>query len=251
MLFGHAVVRAEGADRVERAVVARLDRDGYPVAGSERTFEVDAVCAGFGFLPSNELARTLGVEHVFDRALGQLVAVRDTAGRTRVEHVWVVGDGGGTGGARLAQAVGLLAGIDVARSLGHRLTPGLEREIRSAEGARRRNERFQRALGALYAAPRLVDQLADADTLICRCEGVSHGAVDAAFVHGTASIGAVKRVTRAGMGRCQGRYCAPVLAEIAARRSAAPLDEDAWFAPAPPFKPLPVDVVAAATDVLG
>jgi hypothetical protein len=52
------------------------------------------------------------------------------------------------------------------------------------------------------------------------------------------------------MGRCQGRYCAPVLVEVAARRSAQPLDEDAWFAPAPPFKPLPIDLIAAATDAL-
>jgi NADPH-dependent 2,4-dienoyl-CoA reductase/sulfur reductase-like enzyme len=245
-LYGHSVVRAEGTERVERAVVARLDGDGRALPGTERAFEVDAVCVGFGFLPSNELARTLGVEHVYDHALGQLVAVRHGAGRSSVEHVWVVGDGGGTGGARLAQAVGELAGADVAGSLGFSAP-----RSRRAERARRRNERFQRSLAALYAAPRLVDQLADAETLVCRCEGVTLGAVDAAFVRGTASIGAVKRTTRAGMGRCQGRYCAPVLAEIAARRSESPLDEEAWFAPAPPFKPLPVDVIAAATAALG
>jgi thioredoxin reductase len=250
ILFGHAVVRAEGDGRVERAVVARLDSAGRVVPASERAFDVDAVCVGFGFLPSNEVARTLGVEHVFDPALGQLAAVRSAAGRTSVEDVWVVGDGGGTGGARLAQAAGLLTGVDVARTLGLRVTPPLAREARHAERARRRNERFQRALGALYSAPRLTDQLAGPDTLICRCEGVSLAAVEAALGGGTESIGAVKRVTRAGMGRCQGRYCAPVLAEIAARRSARPLDEDAWFAPAPPFKPLPVDLVAAATDAL-
>ena len=56
-----------------------IDAAGRPVAGSERTFEVDAVCAGFGFLPSNELARTLGVAHRFDARLGQLAAVVDDA----------------------------------------------------------------------------------------------------------------------------------------------------------------------------
>jgi NADPH-dependent 2,4-dienoyl-CoA reductase/sulfur reductase-like enzyme len=247
LLFGHSIVRAEGADRVERAVVARVDGEGRAVPGSERAFDVDAVCVGFGFLPSNELARTLGVAHVFDSSLGQLAAVRDVAGRTNVEDVWVVGDGGSTGGARLAQAVGTLAGIDVARTLGLDVPrePG-----RNAERVRRRNQRFQRALGALYAAPRLTDQLAEPETLICRCEGVSLAAAEAAFAHGTESIGAVKRVTRAGMGRCQGRYCAPVLAEIAACRSSARLDENAWFAPAPPFKPLPLSLVAAATEAL-
>lgn len=250
MLFGHAVVRAEGAERVEHAVVARLDRKGFPIPGSERRFEVDAVCVGFGFLPSNELARVLGVEHVFDAALGQLRAVRARTGRTGVPDVWVVGDGGGTGGARLAHATGLLAGIDAARSLGLSIPRSLEREERSAERARRRNDRFQHALQRVFAAPRLLDQLAAPDTLVCRCEEVSLHAVEEAFEAGIESIGAVKRVTRAGMGRCQGRYCAPVLAEMAARHSGGPPDEAAWFAPAPPFKPLPLDLVAAAAGAL-
>ena len=86
--------------------------------GSERAFEVDAVCVGFGFLPSNELARTLGLAHRFDERLGQLAAVVDERGRSSLDGVWVVGDGGGTGGAPLARAVGLLAGLDAARSLG-------------------------------------------------------------------------------------------------------------------------------------
>ena len=96
------MTRAEGDGRVERATVARLDRAGRPVRETEQVFGVDAVCTGFGFLPSNELARSLGVEHLFDNALGQLVPVRDRDGRTSVDGVFVVGDSGGTGGARLA-----------------------------------------------------------------------------------------------------------------------------------------------------
>jgi len=116
---------------------------------------------------------------------------------------------------------------------------------RGAERARRRHARFQRALWKLYAAPRIVDQLAAPDTLICRCERVAHRDVAAAFHDGIGHIGAVKRATRAGMGPCQGRYCAPVLAEMGARAAGRPLTEDDLFAPAAPFKPLPIDAVAA------
>src|SRR5262249_43437574 len=72
-------------------------------------------------------------------------------------------------------------------------------------------------------------------------------AVEASFDEGAGELGAVKRVTRAGMGRCQGRYCAPVLADLWARRSGLPLAEEQWFAPAPPFKPIPV---AAAVEAI-
>jgi thioredoxin reductase len=236
-LFGHAVVRAEGDGRVERATVARLDDAGRPVRASERTFDVDTVCAGFGFLPANELARAVGVAHVYDTALGQLVAVRARDGRTSVDGVWIVGDSGGTGGARLATAVGALAGAGAA---------GAPPPAR-ADRARRRNERFQRALARLYAAPRLLDQLAEPDTLVCRCEGVPLAAVDEALASGIGAIGALKRLTRAGMGRCQGRYCGAVLVELAARSGRRDPDEWSGFAPAPPFKPLPAGRIAAAT----
>jgi NADPH-dependent 2,4-dienoyl-CoA reductase/sulfur reductase-like enzyme len=248
LLFGSSLVAAEGDGRVTRATVARLDAAGRPVPGSERSFEVDAVCLGYGFLPSNELARAIGVEHVYDDRLAQLVALRDDRGRTSVDGVWVVGDSAGTGGARLAAAGGFLSGLDAARSLGRPIPPPLEREERRAARARARNARFQQALSALYAAPRLVDQLARPETLVCRCERVPLAAVEEALGEEIGTIGALKRVTRAGMGPCQGRYCAPVLAELAARRSGGAPDPAEWFAPAPPFKPLSVALGAAPAE---
>lgn len=246
VLHRHAVVAAEGEGRVERATVARLDRDGQRVAGSERTFEVDAVCAGFGFLPSNELARALGVSHRFDSSSRQLVCVRSATGRTTVDGLWVVGDAAGTGGARLAEAAGTLAGADAAASLGAQATAQLRGRLVAAERERRRGERFQRALANLYAAPALFDQLAGPTTLVCRCEEVPLAAVEQELRAGSVTSGAVKRVTRAGMGRCQGRYCGPLLVELAARWAGRDPDEWSGFAPAPPFKPLPLAVVAAA-----
>jgi NADPH-dependent 2,4-dienoyl-CoA reductase/sulfur reductase-like enzyme len=242
LLRGHTVVRAEGERSVERATIARVDAAGRPKPGSERSFDVDAVCVGFGFLPTNELARTFGVAHRFDERLGQLAAVVDGHGRSSLDGVWIVGDGGGTGGAPLARAVGFLAGLDAVRSLGHAVAES--REERAARRERDRSRRFQRGLNRLFAAPRLVDQLALPDTLVCRCEEVTLAAVEASFGDGAATMGAVKRVTRAGMGRCQGRYCAGVLADLSSRMTGLPMSENDWFAPAPPFKPIPVATAA-------
>lgn len=250
ILYGWSVIRAEGEGRVERAVVAQLDVTGAPLRSAEKVFSVDTICAGYGFLPSNELARTLGVAHVYDRRLGQLVAVRDERGRTNVPNVWVVGDAGGTIGAKLSLAGGLLAGADVARSLGHALPRRLEREQRGARRAARRNRGFQRALMALYRAPLLVDQLAARDTVLCRCEDVSRAAIDEALDADVATMGALKRLTRVGMGRCQGRYCGPLMAELVARRTGGQPAESDWFAPAPPLKPLPAGLLARAAATM-
>ena len=230
VLYGHSVVRAEGDGRVERAVVARLDAGGFAVPGSERGFDVDAVCAGYGFLPSNELARALGIEHVYDARKGQLAAVRGPDGRTSLDGVWVVGDSGGTGGARLALAVGLLAG---AAAAGAAAPPGAER-------ARRRYQRFQRALWRLYAAPRLVDQLANptrssagARASRCRLDRRRLRGHRPRSARSSGSPVPAWAAVRGGTARAS---------SPSSRRDgrATPLVEDDWFAPGVPVKPLPV-----------
>jgi thioredoxin reductase len=242
VLYGSAVVRLDGSRRVERAVVARIGRDGRPVTGSERAYEVDAVCVGFGFAPSNEIARALGCRHAYDPAARALVTERDDRGLTSIDGVWVIGDGAAIGGAHLAGIDGLLAGADVTRSLGGTLPAALLRELEAAERARRRHRRFQRALWRLYRAPPS-DALTTAETAICRCESVSRAVIEAALDERVEHIGTVKRATRAGMGSCQGRYCGIVMAEAAARRAGRPLDELSGFAPGVPFKPVSIDAL--------
>ncbi len=241
----HAIVRVEGRDAVEHARIAEIDEHGNAVAGTEKSFDVDVVCAGFGFLPSNEIARAMGCRHRFDERFGHLVAERDQHGRSSVPQVWIVGDSGGLGGARAAEAAGIIAGADVGRELGRKVRR--DREVPRAMAAVVRAQRFQSALWTLYRAPRIVDQLAEPDTIFCRCEEVTVATVRAAVAHGgIATAGAIKRLTRAGMGRCQGRYCGALVVELVARHRGTGIDEFAYFAPRMPFKPVSVATVSAA-----
>lgn len=238
----HAVIRAEGKERVERAVIAEIDQNGRPVAGTEKSFEVDAICTGFGFLPSNEIARALGCRHRFDERRRSLVAERDARGRSSLAHVWIVGDAGGLGGARMAEASGILAGAEIARELGR--SPPDDAQLGRAMRTMVRSATFQAALWTLYRAPALIDQLAEPETPICRCENISLGTVRTALAQDIASAGAVKRLTRAGMGPCQGRYCGATIVELVARERGQAIDEWSFFAPRLPFKPVPIATVA-------
>jgi hypothetical protein len=185
----HSIVRAEGATSVELAVIAAVDEAGKPVPGTEKEFAVDAICVGFGFQPSNEIARALGCRHRLDRRRGHLVAERDRDGRSSVSGLWIVGDSGGLGGSRVAQAGGTVAGASVARDLGREVkNPG---EIADAIRTSVRAERFQDALWGLYRAPRITDQLAAADTIICRCEEIRLADVRHALDVSAGTAGAV------------------------------------------------------------
>ena len=63
--------------------------------------------------------------------------------------------------------------------------------------------------------------------IICRCETVTEAEIRAAVRRPVParSVDAVKRRTRAGMGRCQGGFCLPRVAEIIAAETGLPLEQ--------------------------
>ena len=53
--------------------------------------------------------------------------------------------------------------------------------------------------------------------MVCRCEQITEVEIVEAIRRGARSLEGVKRRVRAGMGRCQGGFCAPRVMEILAR----------------------------------
>ena len=67
----------------------------------------------------------------------------------------------------------------------------------------------------------------DYGNIVCRCEVVTEAEIRQAIRRpvGARSIDGVKRRTRAGMGRCQGGFCSPRVAQILAEEMSVPLCE--------------------------
>ncbi len=243
VFYGHVLTGADGGDRVEAATLAPIDVDGRPVAASERRFEVDAICTGYGFLPSTEITRLLGCKHRHDDGgSGALVVERDKNCMTSRAGVFAVGDCAGIGGARVAQSQGTLAGYAAARDLGRDLTAEAEARVKAARRALTRDLAFQAALWRLFEAP-AISWFFDDRVPICRCEEVTAETLERFINQGVDEIGALKRLTRAGMGRCQGRYCGSQIAEYCAYVTGRPQDEFALFAPRFPVQPIPAVAV--------
>ena len=59
------------------------------------------------------------------------------------------------------------------------------------------------------------EEQADADDLvICRCEEITRAEIKEAIRNGMRTLNGVKRITRAGMGLCQGQTCQRLVAQI-------------------------------------
>ena len=62
--------------------------------------------------------------------------------------------------------------------------------------------------------------------IVCRCETVTEAEIRRAIRRpvGARTIDGVKRRTRAGMGRCQGGFCCPRVAQILSEETGIPLN---------------------------
>jgi NADPH-dependent 2,4-dienoyl-CoA reductase/sulfur reductase-like enzyme len=245
-LYSHLILRAEAGagGEVERAVVARVGDDWRPIAGTERTFDVDTICVGYGFFPSVELSRLCGCEHAYDENLGGYVPVRDADLRSSVPGVLVAGDCAGVAGSAVAVAEGRLAAITAALDCGA-LRPGQAAALGRPVRARlRRLQRLRSALNATYAVGPGIYDLCHPSTVVCRCEEVTAAEVLDNVIAGSADPNSVKNVTRVGMGQCQGRNCARQVASLVAGRAGRRIEDVPGFSPRPPVKPVPIGLVA-------
>lgn len=241
--WGRTVIAAAtGEDRVNSVTLAPLGRDGRPNLKAARKVACDLLCLGYGFNPAVELAAAMGCELRLDPRWRHLAVVADADGRTTRPHVFAIGDGARFGGAAVAMAMGQRAGQRAASDL----APGrLAQMSDDSDKSLRTVLAFQQALWAYHDAPALTHELATPETLICRCEPVSRADLERACEAGASTLGAVKRATRLGMGRCQGRYCAPVAAALIADRTGRETGPEDFFAPRTPLKPIRIGEIAA------
>ncbi|MDP6705359.1 MAG: FAD-dependent oxidoreductase [Alphaproteobacteria bacterium] len=220
VLQGWLPLRAEGGDRIEAVVLAPTDGQGGPDAGRARRVPVATIALNHGFVANAELALMAGAEPGFELARGGWHAQADALGRTSAPGIFVAGDAAGLRGARVAAAEGRIVGAAAAESA---LDPRrLRRELAAAFAERRRQGAFQGAVQETLRLPPAAWSVAAPETVICRCEDVSRARLETAFATGHRDLDAIKRNTRAGMGRCGGRGCLATIAALAAAGDPGP-----------------------------
>lgn len=82
--------------------------------------------------------------------------------------------------------------------------------------------------------------------ILCRCEDLTREDILACIRSGCRTIDEIKRVTRAGMGPCQGRTCRMLIAQELAAYYKVPMEEVLMPTFRPPTKPVSMGVLADA-----
>lgn len=166
----------------------KLERVLYQRGNQSLELECDLLAVGYGLIPNLELALQLGCR--LDQGFVQV----DDTGKTSVPHIYAAGEITGIGGVDKALLEGEVAGLAATGQPISSLVPRLQA-----------SHRFVRTLKTAFALRSELQQLADSETILCRCEDVK-----LAEVQGHADWRSAKLHTRLGMGACQGRTCGPI-----------------------------------------
>ncbi len=176
--YDRFVERAEGIDRLESVTVRH--------AGRRERIECDMLACGFHLVGNTELAELAGCR------VDDGTVVVDEKQETTVSNIFCAGEPTGIGGLELSIVEGAIAG-SAASGIG---------DIGPLLRQRRRLRRIADAMNSCYRLRAELRTLADANTIVCRCE-------DATFAQMSEfeDFRSAKLRTRCGMGACRGRVC--------------------------------------------
>jgi thioredoxin reductase len=266
LLLRHVITGAEGgAEGVAAALLAPLDEAGQRSPGQSTRIACDTIVLGVGAVPVIELLDAIGCRTGFAAERGGHVPLTDAALLTSVPGLYAVGDCAGVWAAKsmdrgIAEAEGRLA---VAHLAGQ---PAAAAPVPAHGGASLSDYRLAWIRAAVIdAAP----GAGGAEPQVCQCEEVTardilevrpprylgwdrplrnRAELSDLLGNGAPNPDQVKRLTRAGMGLCQGRRCREQVACLLALGGGVGLGEVPLATHRAPVRPLPLGLAGTLPE---
>jgi NADPH-dependent 2,4-dienoyl-CoA reductase/sulfur reductase-like enzyme len=209
----------------------------------ERMLACDAIGFGYALRSETQLADLLGCRFDYAPMHRAHLPVRDAAGRSSIEGVYLAGDGAGIMGADAAEWAGERAALALLTDNGVAVDTAraaeLKRKLDKLAG-------FRQGLERAFPVPQDWAAHASDDLVICRCENITAGTLrQTVATAGADEMNRLKALSRVGMGRCQGRMCGVAAAEILAHATGQPLQQVGRLRGQAPIKPIPIMLVPA------
>ncbi|WP_210395550.1 NAD(P)/FAD-dependent oxidoreductase [Motiliproteus sediminis] len=222
----------------------KLDRISYHHRGREHQLACRTLLVHQGVVPNVQLSRALGIDHHWDELQQCWRPGIDRWGASSTANIFMAGDGGGIGGALVAELQGRIAALAIAAQ--RKQLSDSERDARAAPLQREleRQLAIRPFLDRLYRPAPAFLRPAD-ETLVCRCEEVTAGEIRRIAREGCAGPNQAKAFSRAGMGPCQGRLCGLTVSQLMAEAREVPVSEVGYYRIRSPIKPITLGELAA------
>ena len=237
--WGHTVTRVECKSSVSLVEFKKIRKDWTP-QGEPKFINCDCVSMGSGLIPAFEPFQLVGISLEHNSDLGGWVPKQELDGRTNVDGCFICGDGAGIRGSLAAETHGKLAGLSAVAFLGAKISHPIEKLRREHAKA----TSFGEAMSKLSIPRPGLTKLTTAQTVVCRCEGVTRAEIEEEISLGAQSTISVKSGVRAGMGLCGGKFCQTAITDLIAKAKSCPVNEIVPPTARPPLRPVSVNTLA-------
>ena len=263
-LLNHTVEQVRGESEVRAIRLVKTDAACQPVPGTGQDLPCDTVCMAFGAVPNVELAAVSGCRIEFNGALGGWAPVLADGTRTSLPAIHVIGDAGGIDDAmHLDPGIAASQGLQAARAIAGRDVRAVKDGLKEAPPPSTAT-----TLVGAGAWLRSLVGIGGMDVVLCQCEDVTRREFlelsppkylrpsGAPTISGTSAaapaprndLDLTKRVTRAGMGHCQGKRCRDQMALLLADATGTGIASISPGTYRMPVRPIPLNVFLATDE---
>ena len=253
-----------GAEGVTGALLVGLDDRGRRMADRTTPIACDTIVLGVGVVPVIELLDAVGCRSVFSSDRGGHVPVTDAAQATSRPGIFAVGDCAGVWASKSVDRAIAEAEGRIAASHAIEFVSGVAADTTAADpppSVAIAGYRLD------WVRSAVVEAAGPAEAHVCQCEEVTardilevrpprylgwdrprRNSADLADLlgNGAPSPDQVKRLTRAGMGLCQGRRCREQVAALLALGAGTALEDVSLATFRAPVRPMPLGLAGSA-----
>lgn len=241
----HRVPTYKGATELQALGNGKVTGLSFVSGGKLHKVDSPLVLLHQGVVPNTQITWSLRARHAWDDAQLCWSPVTDAWCELDVPGIFVAGDSGGIGGARVAALQGHLCGLAAVTRIGKLSIPVRDKLAEPMRTEMDVNLSIRPFLDAMYK-PKKVNRVPADSTIVCRCEEITAGEIRGYVEMGCTGPNQVKSFSRCGMGPCQGRQCGLTVTEVIADATGVPPGETGYFRIRQPIKPLTLGELAHA-----
>ncbi|AGS25526.1 FAD-dependent oxidoreductase [Rhizobium etli] len=243
IFYESVVLEAKGTDKIGSAVIIAADG-----SGSLAEIACDSICVAIGVLPNVELQAAMGCEMRFDDTIPAWVPKVNGDRETSISHVY------------------WLSSFDPTDEQTAKALAAIENGPTGTNAALAQSHGRQADYINLWVTK--LHEMGGADVVLCQCETVTRGEflnlqpprylkAGLKVIHDPVTGGEdgpkinqdlAKRMTRVGMGHCQGKRCRDEAAFLLSQRFGVPLRDIRPGSYRFPIRPIDMSLIAAEDD---
>ena len=197
-----------------------------------------------GVIPNINLTMATGIKHKWNKRQFSWLPNLNYFGETNISGIYVAGDNMGIGGEKVSSISSSLSLLDILEKLQKRIF--IKKYIYLF--FLNYHKLIRPFLDVLFKPNHNLLIPTKPNGIVCRCENITKKELIKSIKLGVSGPNQLKAYSRAGMGKCQGRYCGNTVQLMISKIKNLSMKDVGYYRLRPPIKPLTLEQLSNFKD---